>query len=351
MKYVWLMFALIVCSGLSTEAVVIETIPVGNPGNLDDTDDEGYGGVDYLYRIGTYEVTASQYTEFLNAVAATDTYGLYSTSMAGPPSGCRIERAGSTGGYTYSVAAEWANRPVNFVSFWDASRFANWMHNGQPTGPQDATTTEDGAYTLSGYMGSQGQWITRNSWARWFVPNEDEWYKAAYHMNDGATGNYWNYPTGTNTRPSNDLIDPDPCNNANFNDAGLTIDAPYYRTEIGEFENSASPYGTYDQGGNVWEWNESIGLVSHRGRRGGGYSETYSYLQAASHSYIDPGADASCVGGLGFRVGCVPEPICLVLMAAGGTILLSRRKSGGMRYGICRPDVSARRMAAATEPG
>ena len=33
-------------------------------------------------------------------------------------------------------AADWANRPVNYVNFWDAARFANWLHNGQPVGPQ-----------------------------------------------------------------------------------------------------------------------------------------------------------------------------------------------------------------------
>lgn len=52
-------------------AVSIETVPVGNPGNA------GYAPVGYTYNIGKYEITAGQYTEFLNAVAATDTYGLY----------------------------------------------------------------------------------------------------------------------------------------------------------------------------------------------------------------------------------------------------------------------------------
>ena len=37
-----------------------------------------------------------------------------------------------------------------------------------------------------------------------------------------------------------------------------SIGSPYYRTNVGEFENSASAYGTFDQGGNVWEWNEAI---------------------------------------------------------------------------------------------
>ncbi len=52
--------------------------------------------------------------------------------------------------------------------------------------------------------------------------------------------------------------------NANFREDYLTTDenrsigGPYYRTEDGEFENSDSRYGTIDQGGNLWVWNESI---------------------------------------------------------------------------------------------
>jgi hypothetical protein len=38
--------------------------------------------------------------------------------------------------------------PVNYVSFYDALRFANWLHNGQPTGAQGNATTEGGAYTI-----------------------------------------------------------------------------------------------------------------------------------------------------------------------------------------------------------
>ena len=57
----------------------LEFVTVGNPGNA--ADSTGYGAVDHVYQIGKFEVTAGQYTEFLNAVAATDTYGLYSTLM------------------------------------------------------------------------------------------------------------------------------------------------------------------------------------------------------------------------------------------------------------------------------
>jgi len=109
--------------------------------------------VAYIYRIGKYEVTAGQYCEFLNAVGKTDTYGLYNTLMDtatydqwGRNQGCNIKRTGSPGSYAYSVDSNWANRPVNYVSWGDAVRFANWLHNDQPTGAQGLSTTEDGAW-------------------------------------------------------------------------------------------------------------------------------------------------------------------------------------------------------------
>ena len=108
------------CSG--TQAVTVDWVTVGNPGNADDIHGDGYGGVDYVYQIGTYEVTAGQYTEFLNAVGATDTYGLYSTNMASWDYGCKIQRDGSSGSYTYSVAAERENRPVNLVDWYNTLR-------------------------------------------------------------------------------------------------------------------------------------------------------------------------------------------------------------------------------------
>ena len=42
----------------------------------------GYGSVAYTYQMGKYDVTVGQYCQFLNAVAKTDTYGLYNGSMA-----------------------------------------------------------------------------------------------------------------------------------------------------------------------------------------------------------------------------------------------------------------------------
>ena len=340
MKHFIFSVAAVVCYAVVAQAATIETVPVGNPGNAGELSGGDYssfdricGAVDYAYRIGKYEVTAGQYTEFLNAVAKTNTYGLYSTYMDGEY-GCGITQIGTSGSYTYS--AGFANYPVNYVNWGDAARFANWLHNGQPTGAQNLLTTEDGAYNLSGthrYYDSDGSIndasnypgfnaallaVNRETDWKWAVTSEDEWYKAAYHKNDGVTGNYFDYPTSSDSKPSNVLVTPDPGNNANFYDDGFTT---YGFTRVGAFELSDSPYGTFDQGGNVLEWNEAV-IGSLRGSRGGFWSY-FSGLAASPRSgYYGARTPANKEHYMGFRVANVPEPSSLVLLVCGAAISL-----------------------------
>ena len=61
-------------------------------------------------------MTVGQYVEFLNAVAKTDTYGLYNSNMASSyPVGLptiSITRSGSSGDYSYSVAGSYSQAPT-----------------------------------------------------------------------------------------------------------------------------------------------------------------------------------------------------------------------------------------------
>ena len=319
-----------VCAA-AANAMIIDTVPVGNVGNADDTHGDGYGAVDYAYNIGKYEVTVGQYTEFLNAVATVgDPHELYNPAMGSGYAGMSeiggISRTGSgTKGdpWVYSVRTNRGNRPAHSVSFWDACRFANWLHNDQPAGFQDLTTTEDGAYSLNDVTNPDNGSIHREPGARVWIPSDDEWYKAAYH--DGDNGIYYDYPTGTDSVPSNDLIDPDPGNNANFHVSpgdDYTIGSPYYMTEVGEFENSESPYGTFDQGGNVWEWTEAIIGVG-RGTRGASFFQSEYSLHASNRDGDIPTVEDNFVG---FRVATIPEPATLSLLALGGLALLRRNR-------------------------
>ena len=92
---------------LPAGAVEIEWVSVGDPGNAPDTATncagpnaggaQDCGSVAGAYRISKYEVTNAQYVEFLNAIAANDTYGLYDPIMAIGRGG--ITRSGSPGSY------------------------------------------------------------------------------------------------------------------------------------------------------------------------------------------------------------------------------------------------------------
>ena len=178
-----------------------------NPDNLDgfrlvvhegnSDDGSGYGAVSYQFYLHKFHVTVAEYIVFLNAVAQTDTYALWNTNMAVNANRNAITRSGGSGSYVYTLNdANYANKPVNYLRLFGALRYANWLHNGKPTGLQVAGTTEDGAYTLNGQV--TGNAVPRNSGARYFLPNTNEIHKAAYY--DG-NGGWWNYPRQTNEVP------------------------------------------------------------------------------------------------------------------------------------------------------
>ena len=204
---------------VAAHAITYDLVPVGNPGNANDPATGNlYGGVAYDYQIGKYDVTIGQYTEFLNAVAKTDTYSLYNASMGTDQNIRGISRSGVSGSYSYSVIGpdglvngqSGANRPITFVSWFDSARFANWVANGQPTGIQTGLTTENGAYNVNG--ATSGTAPARNvtnpntgATPTYVIPTENEWYKAAYYspvLNSGS-GGYYTYATQSNATPGN----------------------------------------------------------------------------------------------------------------------------------------------------
>ena len=326
-----------ICGLIAQQAsaqITIPTVLVGNAGNANDS--TGYGGVNYAYFMGTYEVTISQYTAFLNAVAKTDTYSLYNSQMASDLNIAGISRSGGVGTWSYTAIND-GNKPVTYVSWFDAARCSNWLQNGQPTGLQAAGTTETGVYALNGAVSGVG--FTRNPNATFFLPSESEWYKAAYHdqsLNAGS-GGYWLYPTRNNTIPnSRNGSGSDPNSGNFFRDDGIangfnggyaannSLSAPAGSalTSAGAFSLAASAYGTFDQGGNVWEWSEAV-IGGSRGIRGGSWSGSDSSLLSTTRSSFSPGNENSIIG---FRIAEVPEPTVLGLMALGTVLIAWQRK-------------------------
>ena len=60
-------------------------------------------------------------------------------------------------------------------------------------------------------------------------------------------------------------------------------------TAVGSFTNSASAYGTYDQAGDVFNWNDAVILSSYRGGRGGSWGSTSGAIASSDR---DSGYDS-----------------------------------------------------------
>ena len=301
--------------GNSASAVVsIDYVSVGNAGNANDA--TGYGAVPYNYQIAKNETTVGQYAEFLNAKAKSDPYELYHPSMASTTFIAGITRSGSSGGYTYASVAGTENKPITYVSWFDSARFCNWMHNGQGSG-----STETGAYTLNGAM--SGIYAV-NPGAQTWIPSENEWYKAAYYdATKGGTGGYWSYPTQSNGLGGNTIGVP---NSANYNDGDYVGYPSMALTDGGAYgANSDSFYGTNDQGGNVWEWNDAVVSGSSRGLRGGSWAGPVNLASSDRNGHLDAGPSFDYYD-IGFRVASVPEPSCVVLTMLASGLLVTRRK-------------------------
>jgi formylglycine-generating enzyme required for sulfatase activity len=305
----WLGAAVLLLSA-APGAAVIDWVVIDSPGNPPDATPIGsFGSVDYEYSISRFETTNAEYVSFLNAKAASDPLGLFDPSMESATHG-GIVRTGTDGSYSYAAKAGFEEEAVNYVTFYDAARFANWIHNGEGDGD-----TEAGAYSLIGgtETPSNGLSIERSVGASVALPTQDEWFKAAYY--DPVLVTYYLYPTGTDAEP--DCTSP----TATPNSANCGNSAIRGVTPVGSYTASPSPYGTFDQGGNVIEWTEdsTSPFIPRRAMRGGSWTGFATGLASSGAGSVpaDSANDAR-----GFRLVLLPEPSARLLELAALSTLL-----------------------------
>ena len=290
--------------GGGANAFTIDFVTIGNAGNPDDAGAGGgpgyytpYGGVPYEFRMGVTEVSENWITNATNL------------------------------GLADVAAGAWTgNQPAANLTWFEAAAFVNFLN---------VSTGHQAAYQLTAANTSLTLWSSAQAWqaggenlyrhkdAYYFLPSEDEWYKAAYHKNDGVTENYWDYATGSNSRPTA-VRSGTAAGTAVYN-SSATVPAP------ADINNSGglSAYGTRGQDGNVLEWEESAfdGINSTMGEirvlRGGHVLSDALPLLCAYRTSLPPNEGGSAVG---MRVASVPEPTSTVLILSASWLALARRR-------------------------
>ena len=306
--------------GSGGNTFTIGFVPIGNAGNANDTVNgagTNYGAVPYNFNMSTYAISQDQ-----------------------------LAKASNSLGISLGGGAWVGNQPAANVTWYQAAAFVNYLNTS--TGHVAAYQLDAGATTLTLWSSAQawqagGENLYRNKDAYYFLPSENEYYKAAYYDPNKAGGaGYWLYATGSDAIPTA-VASGTTAGTAVYGQPSLQGPAAVDQS------GGLSPYGTRGQSGNVIEWHESafdgVNNVSSEGRtiRGGSWGSSESDLRSSTRlpfvatpapaqpfalvhgNVIGP---ASSNSGVGFRVASVPEPSCMILMIGSGLILLARRRRG-----------------------
>jgi formylglycine-generating enzyme required for sulfatase activity len=325
----------------TASAVTIDYRTIGNAGNPGNTvtgtagpsSPSGLGAVSAVFRMASRETTNADYAEFLNAVDpnGTNPRGVYVVSMGTSSLGGISFNAAAGSGAKYSVkggapsgapaGTSYGAMPVNFVTWFSAARFVNWLNNGQPSGTSATASMEIGAYTLN--SATSGNIVARNANAQVFLPSVNEWYKAGFYS--GSNSTYTLYPTNSNALPTASVSNITLANSGNFNSV---MTSP---RNVGSYVNTTSAYGLFDMLGNVTEMTDNTGLAASTSMRlmGGPWTATAAAWnsKAAATNFLG----SSSAQNLGFRVAAVPEPGTIALAGLGiaslfGLDWMKRRK-------------------------
>jgi formylglycine-generating enzyme required for sulfatase activity len=282
--------------GTSGNEFTVDFVSISQTNNTADT--TGYGAVPYEYRASIYEISQND-----------------------------ITKATASGMSNVTAGAWTGNQPAANISWYEAAAFVNFLNtNSGKTAAYDLAWNGS-AWSMALWSSEQawtagGTNLYRNKNAFYFLPSENEWYKAAYY--NAAGTNYFLYPTGSDTAPT--AV-------ASGTNAGSAVyNSVASVPAIVDSAGGLSPYGTMGQGGNVFEWTESAFAGTNRfssefrARRGGNYVNSEDRLRSSTRVFFDPSFEN---GNVGFRVASIPEPstYALLLMAGAGWLLWKRRKA------------------------
>ncbi|NBV45824.1 MAG: hypothetical protein EBR86_09340 [Planctomycetia bacterium] len=173
-------------------------------------------------------------------------------------------------------------------------------------GATSSSSTETGAYTLVGGQ-TGGTAPAVNSGATFYVPTQNQWYKAAFYMGGGTSAGYWDFATQSDTYPTAVTAGSTGIGSAgstgNFVNYELTADWNGQDGNVTTVGTNGGPsaYGAFDMSGNVWEWNDLTGAAdSTREVRGGGWDISGPYYVSSSiYGSLDPSTEGNF---LGFRL-------------------------------------------------
>ncbi|MFZ4083756.1 MAG: formylglycine-generating enzyme family protein [Pirellula sp.] len=220
-------FAGTVTFGSGANAFNMEFVKIGNPGNAADTTGKPNpaGAVGYEYAIGKFEVSESMITKF-NASQSLQ----ITQSNRGP------------------------NKPATFVSWNEAARFVNWLNTQRGFAPAYKFTTTGvndniALWTSLDTLDYDSSNRYRSLRAKYFLPNFNESYKAAfYNLSEQV---YYDFPNGKNTAPTA-VASGTADNTAVYGLFGIPGSVPADVDQAG----GLSPYGVMGLAGNVYEHGE-----------------------------------------------------------------------------------------------
>jgi formylglycine-generating enzyme required for sulfatase activity len=311
----------------------------------------GRGRVDYEYRIGKYEVTTSQWIEFMNAAFDRPADDLLPHVVSPLRWGATGATPQNPGARRWSVVPGQEMFAVGGVDWRTSAMYCNWLHNGKSL---DRDAFLSGAYEVStfGYISDGGGFtdqLTRSPGARYFIPSLDEWIKAAHYdpnkmNNDGTLGGWWTYSNGSDTPfaygpPGQTVritppLGPDPNGPLASANAGWLGQFPGFnpfQIPLGSY-NATSSWGLYDVAGFTTEWMEGFIQLS---------GEPVPRFRLLDGSYWSSGGiggdELSSVGSdfptysgsdVGFRIAAiVPSPGVGSLGVGVAILSLIRRRS------------------------